>query len=88
MPFTIRPQNRTISTEWRDRLTFFAQALDDVLNTGVIPGPDPSVPDRPVTVSPLGEFVEERLHNNGHGVLGSLSDPIPKASPVKAGRTA
>jgi hypothetical protein len=80
-PFTTRPQNRTISTGWRDRLTFLAQALDDVLDTGVIPGPDPSVPDLPVTVSPLGEFVEEGLHNNGHGALGSLSDPIPQGQP-------
>lgn len=75
--FTTRKQNKTMSVQWRNRLGFFAQAVDDVLSTGVIPGPDPSVPDRPITVSPLGEFVEEGLHNNGHGALGALSDPIP-----------
>ena len=75
-PFTIRPQNRKITSQWRNRLTFFARALDDALSTEVIPGPDPSVPDRPITISPLGEFIEEGLHNNGHGALGALSDPV------------
>lgn len=76
--FTTRPPNKTMSAQWRNRLGFFAQALDDALNAGVIPGPDPSVPDRPITVSPLGEFIEEGLHNNGHGAIGSLSNPIPQ----------
>src|SRR6185503_20140815 len=58
-PFTIRPQNRTLPQQWRDLLTSYAQALDNVFNTGVIPGQDPSVPDRPIAVSPLGELIEE-----------------------------
>lgn len=75
-PFTVRQQNRTLTSQWRNRLSFFAQAIDDALSAGVIPGPDPSVPDRPITVSLLGEYIEEGLHNNGHGALGSLSDPV------------
>ena len=75
--FTTRRQNRTLSTSWRNLLTSLANGVNTVLNTQTIPGPDASVPDIPIAISPLGEFIEMGIHNNGHGALGSLSDPIP-----------
>jgi hypothetical protein len=79
-PFTIRPQNLTLSTAWRNRLTMFAQGVDNVLDSETIPGPDASVPDIPIAVSPLGEFIEIGIHNNGHGAIGSLSNQPPQQS--------
>jgi hypothetical protein len=75
--FTTRRQNKTLSAAWRNRLTSLTQDVDDVLNSGTIPGADPSEPDVPIAISPLGEFIEMGIHNNGHGALGALSEPIP-----------
>lgn len=76
-PFDTRPQNLTMTPFWRNRLKTLAQRVNNVVSTGTIPGPDPSVPDIPIAISPLGEFIEIGIHNNGHGALGSLPELPP-----------
>jgi Hemocyanin, ig-like domain/Hemocyanin, copper containing domain len=76
-PFTTRRQNKRFPASFVNALKALAQEVDNALSTKKIPGADASVPTRPIAASPLGEFVEEGLHNNGHGFLGALSEPIP-----------
>ena len=52
-----------------------SDGIDDALRDGVVPGPDASVPSVPLATNSFGEFVEARLHNTGHGMIGALGPP-------------
>lgn len=80
-PFTTRRANRALPAQWAQQLRSLQSAVDDVLRTGMVPSVDGSEPDRPITANSLGEFVEEQLHNTGHGMIGGLSEPIPNGRP-------
>lgn len=85
-PFTTRPPNRTLPDTFVRELRRLSDAVDTALRTSQVPGPDSSVPPRPIAASPLGEFVEEGLHNTGHGFLGALADTIPAGQPGEGRR--
>lgn len=86
LPFTIRQAGRRISDErpkpdepsHLELLQALQRQVDDVLRSGVVPSADGSEPERAVDAQSLGEFVEEHLHNTGHGILAFLSDPDPQ----------
>jgi len=81
LPFTIRRANQTLADQWVDRLRDLQAQVDQVLRTGVVPSIDGSEPARAVDASSLGEFVEEQLHNTGHGLISRLSEPLPPGRP-------
>jgi hypothetical protein len=77
VPFTVRRQNRTVDPRYVTVLEQLDAQVQTALESRLVPGADASIPDRPIAASPFGEFIEEGLHNTGHGALGSLSEPIP-----------
>lgn len=80
-PFTIRRVDRALPSEWAQALRSFQTQIDQALGDGAVPSIDGLDPPRPVDANSLGEFVEEQLHNTGHGMIGALSEPIPAGRP-------
>lgn len=81
VPFTTRKANRALPAQLAQFLRSLQSQVDGVLRTGIVPSIDGSEPDRPIAANSLGEFVEAQLHNTGHGLIGSLSEPIPRGRP-------
>ena len=80
-PFTTRKANRALPAQLVQLLKSLQSGVDGALRTGIVHSVDGSEPDRPIAANSLGEFVEEQLHNTGHGLIASLSEPIPRGRP-------